>query len=426
MLRMTWNATRTLCIDGFGPLPVVRPTSIAEVQEIVRHASARGEAIYPVGGGTLLNLGWTPTRSGVVVDLTALDQIVDYPARDMTITVHTGISIEKLQATLAREKQRLPVDVPLPQRSTLGGAMAANVSGPRRFGFGTLRDYVIGISVINDRGEVVKAGGRVVKNVAGYDLCKLYVGSLGTLGIIVQTTLKVRPLPEASALAAVPVAWDRCSELLDRLNRSRTRPCAVELLSPPAAQSLVGSQGNTWLVLVGYEDNRSAVDWQLDQMKRELADLGPGVEATWRNEEAAPLWSRLADWPLTKDATIVFKASVLPSQVASLCQVASEAVSEVELLAHAGNGIVLGRIPDGSVSLASELLSRLRQEAQACRGSVVLVRCLPELKPQLDVWGTPQESWSLMAAVKAQLDPADVFNPGRYVVRPPGSLPSPR
>ncbi len=132
--------------------------------------------------------------------------MIDYPARDMTVTVQAGITLAALQKLLATEKQRLPVDVPRADRATLGGVLAANVSGPRRFGFGTLRDYVIGITTINDEGQETKAGGRVVKNVAGYDLCKLHIGALGTLGIISQVTLKVRPMPEATTLLRL-AAW---------------------------------------------------------------------------------------------------------------------------------------------------------------------------------------------------------------------------
>src|SRR5262245_21138531 len=132
----------------------------------------------------MLHLGLPPVKPGYAVDLRGLDQVIDYPARDMTITVRAGITIAKLQEILAKENQRLPVDIPDSEIATLGGAIAVNASGPRRYGFGTLRDYLIGISFTDDGGKEAKAGGRVVKNVAGYDLCKLHIGALGTLGIV--------------------------------------------------------------------------------------------------------------------------------------------------------------------------------------------------------------------------------------------------
>jgi glycolate oxidase FAD binding subunit len=141
----------------------------------------------------------------------------------MTVTVQAGITLDRLQELLRAEGQRLPVDVSHAECATLGGALAVNVSGPRRLGFGTLRDYVIGISVVNDEGVEVKAGGRVVKNVAGYDLCKLYIGSLGTLGLISQVTLKLRPLPEEQALVSIACSADGVATLLDLLHRSHTQ-----------------------------------------------------------------------------------------------------------------------------------------------------------------------------------------------------------
>ncbi len=190
-------------IDGFGPMPIVRPDSVAAVGETIRQARADRSALYPIGGRTMLDLGVPPTARGNAVDLRSIARIIDFPARDMTITVEAGICLAPLQDLLAKENLRLPVDVPRPETATLGGSVAANVSGSRRYGFGTLRDYVIGISAVNDLGEEFKAGGRVVKNVAGYDLCKLLVGSFGTLGIITQLTLKLRLRPEEQALVVL-------------------------------------------------------------------------------------------------------------------------------------------------------------------------------------------------------------------------------
>ena len=230
--------TDPLTIDGFGPLPVHRPASAAELGDLVREAAATGEGVYPVGGGTVLDLGLPPIKPGVVVDTRGLDQVIDYPARDMTITV------------AGRDHRRQAASRPSPRRAsgcrwtcrtrtpaTLGGALAANVSGPRRLGCGTLRDYVIGISFVTDEGHEVKAGGRVVKNVAGYDLMKLHIGALGTLGVITQVTLKVTPRPEEQALVAFGLNAASVGPTLDRLHASASRPVAVELLNAAAASA---------------------------------------------------------------------------------------------------------------------------------------------------------------------------------------------
>src|SRR3954454_14472916 len=210
-------------------MPVERPASAADLADIVRRGGpacrspADGTAVYPVGGGTMLDYGLPPARPGVAVDLRSLDKVVDFPARDMTITVEAGITIARLDEITRAEGLHLPIDVPDPERATLGGAIACNVSGPRRYGYGTLRDYILGITTVNDRGELVSAGGRVVKNVAGYDLMKLHTGALGTLGVITQVTLKLRPVPEERALL-VGSNSDvvRFGPVLDRLSQTQT------------------------------------------------------------------------------------------------------------------------------------------------------------------------------------------------------------
>ena len=170
---------------------------------------------------------------------------------------------------LASENQRLAVDIARADQVTLGGALAANVSGPRRYGCGTLRDYLIGVSFVNDEGNEIKSGGRVVKNVAGYDMCKLLVGSLGTLGIITQATLKLRPHAEAQALVRLDVALEKVDELLELVHRSQTRPVCVDLLNPAAATaSGLEWARNGWLLVVGFEDNEQAVAWQVHNAQR--------------------------------------------------------------------------------------------------------------------------------------------------------------
>src|SRR5205807_8701263 len=195
------------------------------------------------------------------------------------------------------ENQRRPVDVPAPGRATLGGALAANASGPRRYGFGTLRDYVIGISTVNDEGHEVKAGGRVVKNVAGYDLCKLHIGSLGTLGVITKVTLKLKPRPQAQALVAVACRQEALERLLDQVHRSRTRPVCIEALNQPFAAALNQRLANAlpdcpWVLIAGYEDNMEAVHWQVEQLLEELA-AAQCYKMT--DETAAGVWKEMTE-----------------------------------------------------------------------------------------------------------------------------------
>lgn len=415
---MTESAT--CLIDGFGPLPVERPASVEVVCALVRQAADDGTALYPLGGRTMLGLGHSPTRPGIGVDLSGLTQVIDYPARDMTVTVQAGITVAALQALLGRENQRLPIDVAHADRATLGGIIAANASGPRRYGFGTLRDYVIGISVVNDEGHEVKAGGRVVKNVAGYDLCKLYVGSLGTLGVITQVTLKLRPLPEEQALVVLRCEPERVAGLLDVLHGSRTRPVCLDLLNR-AAVRYINRQGRTalpdapWVVVVGYEDNRVAVSWQVQQLLKELpGDARPRLE-TRVGVATAPLWRTLAEWPAGAQDGLAFKANLLPRGTADFCTRVDALADGPALHAQAGNGIVWGHVAEvGTPGRAAALLTQLLEWAGP-EGNVIVRHCPPAWKASLPVWGRPRADAWLMRTVKQHLDPRGLFNPGRFV-----------
>src|SRR5262249_4140387 len=228
--------------------------------------------LYPIGGRTALDVGLPPIKPGIAVETTALNEVIDYPARDMTVTVRAGITLAKLQETLAAENQWLPLDLPQPRSTTLGGAVALNQSGPHRHGYGTLRDYVIGISFVTDEGVEVKAGGRVVKNVAGYDLMKLQIGALGTLGIVTQLTLKVKPKPESSVAVAFGCDSAALAGVLDSLAVSKARPVAVELLNAEArrAAHVLPSLAAEWVVVVGFEEKAAAVRWQVSTLLDEL------------------------------------------------------------------------------------------------------------------------------------------------------------
>jgi len=406
-------------IDGFGPMPVVRPDTVSALGAVVREALAEETALYPVGGRTMLHLGMPPTRKGRAVDMRGLARVIDFPARDMTITVEAGITMAQLQDIVAKENLRLPLDVPRGEQATLGGTLAVNTSGSRRYGFGTLRDYVIGISAVNDAGNEFKAGGRVVKNVAGYDLCKLLVGSLGTLAIITQVTLKLRPRLEEQALVTVTCAPSALETTLEQLHTSRTRPTCLDLLNRPAAQEVFGQAqlpvpDGAWALIIGYEGNADAVEWQIQQLVREIGS-GGSLEARV-GFTAAPLWQALAEWNLLPGSNLTFKATMLPSALARFCQADGNLTEKYGLRAHAGNGIVHGHVgAELSLEQASSFLFAWREEARRGKGGVIVEQCPPAWKNTLSVWGPPPTSAWLMHEIKNKFDPRRVFNPGRFV-----------
>ncbi len=405
--------TDSVSIDGFGPLPVRAPETVAELGDLVRAQVAAGHAVYPVGGGTKLHLGLVPTKPGVAVSTSKLNRVIDYPARDMTVTAQAGVRIADLQATLAAEGQWLPVDVPHPDRATLGGAVAANSSGPRRFAQGTLRDYVIGVGFVSDEGVEVKGGGRVVKNVAGYDLMKLHAGALGTLGVLTHLTLKVKPRPEASALVAFGVGAAAVGPTLDRLHASKSRPVAVELLNRAAAvlSGLPLPDADPWVIVCGFEEKAVTVDWQVTELTAELA-AAPVRGLTVSHLPAG--WAALTHLQTAGDDGVSLKANVLPSAVAAFVSAAVAAHADAAVHAHAGNGIVFVHLPaEGTPDRAANAIAALSKLTATGNANLIVTRCPPAWKGSLPVWGRDAGDRSVMRTVKRTLDPTDAFNPGR-------------
>jgi len=394
-----------------------QPESSQALCDTVREQVALGQAIYPQGGKTALDYGGPPGRPGVAISTTAISRLIDYPYADMTITVEAGMRLATLEGILARQQQRLLVEAPFADRATIGGIYATNTSGPRRFAAGRPRDQIIGVSFVTSEGVIVKGGGRVVKNVAGYDLPKLLTGSLGTLGIITQLTLKVRPKPERSA-----IAWARfdqsqaATEALERLNVSETRPIAIELLNEPAAQAIGGSQGlpaARFVLAVGYEESAPTVAWQLDRLKNELKN----ADLTIVDENLTDrLWSSLIDFQALAIGPLSFVANLRPSSVVS--SLASLDPSAWSAQAHAGSGIVHAHaLGDQTLEQALGEIGKLRRAATADGGNLILSRCPTDWKAPLKVWGEPRPDWAISERVNAALDPHRAMNPGRFVGR---------
>ncbi|MEX2138458.1 MAG: FAD-binding oxidoreductase [Pirellulales bacterium] len=444
-------------VDDLLPVKTIHaPTDPAAVVDIVRDCIASRTPIYPIGGGAALDFGLPAKTPGVGLSLAGLSRVIDYPARDMTVTVEAGIRINDLQKLLAIERQRLPIDAPQADQATLGGIIATNTSGPRRYANGTLRDYAIGISAVDGHGTTFKAGGRVVKNVAGYDFCKLLTGSLGTLAVITQVTLKVKPIPERSAVVVTPFRdVNHAESLLNTVSQSRTAPAAIELLVGPAWKNdpalgdlLPGQRG---FIAVGLEGTEPEVRWMIATLIEELSSVGnarslPAVAGgvpeapsdvatstrpTERHRgrslqsdarevataETDALWQRLTEFPATGDAPLTLKVSVPPSYVIAMVELILAADPNCSIQSHAGNGIIVARFAEfSSTAFSKVLIGGLQPAAQRYAGSVTVLRAAnpAELTHQA-AWGNLGDSAMLMEAVKRQFDPHGLFNPGRFV-----------
>ena len=410
---LQWPAGPDLIPVGDGRFATVveRPESVDALRAVVARCAAEGLAVYPQGGKTALDYGGTPRRPGAAVDTTALARVIDYPAADMTITVESGITLAALQAILSREGQRLTLDAPFPDRATLGGIFATNTSGPRRLGSGRPRDLILGVSFATADGKEVKGGGRVVKNVAGYDFPKLLTGSMGSLGIITQMTLKVRPKPEASALVFVPFATaDEVDEAARSLHASGTRPMAFDVLNQTGMIAVHDAMACPWTLVVGFEDNTSAVTWQVDRIASELGRVVADL-VVLQGHDSADGWRNLAQYPsLSRFGPVSFTANLPISATIRLFGRLDPARWALQI--HAGSGVVHGHAV-GEVSQAE--IEKLRGEVEQLRGHMILTRCPTAWKASLNVWGTPRGDWPLMERIKHAFDPAGVMNPGRFV-----------
>ena len=403
-------------IDGVRPERVVRPTSAPQVCRIMAAAHARGLAVVPVGFGAHLGLGAAPRRPFLALSLASLDALVDHQPANMTLTAQAGMSVTAVHAAAAASGQWLPVDPPLPAATSVGGLIGANLSGPSRFSQGTVRDLLIGVAVVTADGSVAKSGGRVVKNVAGYDLGKLYCGSLGTLGVIVEATFKLRTSPEARAAVRVTCGDVAGAQaLLERILKAPLEPSCIELATRLPAD------GSGCVVVVGLAG-------ATEDVAHQSVALGALVEAGERLErleegEADAVLVELRDSRAVGEGFLRLKVSVLPTRVAAFIAALGDESRNAGLAmavqAHAGNGIIHVRVerPDdsGLQGSASAVVDRLRREAARLGGTLVVEQAAPEIKPDLDLWGGGIEALPLMRRIKQTLDPKSILSPGRFV-----------
>ncbi len=400
------------------------PADQAGVAEVVRGACETGTPVYPIGGGTRIDYGVRPTRPGLGLALGGMNRVVDHPARDLTVTVEAGVTLAQLAEHLASERQRLPVDVPGADRATVGGAVATDPYGPRRYRWGTLRDYVIGVEAVDGRGTPFSAGGRVVKNAAGYNLCRLMTGSLGTLGVLTQVTFMVKPIPETSALLACDVPdLDDAEKLLAELVKTQTVPAAIELLAGPAWQDDPAlareSETGAARIVVGFEGTSAEVDWMMGQLEQEWRGSSGASATVARGDDCTRVWNRLTEFPAEppqdERPRVVIQINVLPSATVEIIRLLLRLAPGCSIQAHAGDGVVKARLEQEPTELPALLSERLRPAAEKAGGSLVVWSC-PDGVPltQNDVWGPAADGAAVMQAIKLGFDPKGILNPDRF------------
>jgi len=393
-----------------------RPSTLAEATEALQRADRDRERILFLGGGTELTLGAPPDGVEVLLSTERLERIVEYAPLDQIVAVEAGVRLASLQDVLARSGQMLALDSPWAGRATLGGLVATNAFGPRRTRYGSIRDLIIGISMVRADGTEARAGGKVVKNVAGFDLPKLMVGSLGTLGFISTVTFRLHPRPETERTVLFPdLDADAVRQVALALRQAQLEPGAVAALVHEGGDDLGVRFDGRFELGVRFEGFEAGVR----QQAMKLLDLATGQR--WRAESigaetARAFWARHDD---ARESSAGFRAK-LAAQPMDLERVANAAIGSLFAALEVPRCVcypTLGlAFVAGEVRIAGQVAAAVSAAREAVpEGSVVIHAAPPEVRAAVDVWGPPPAALPLMRAVKQRLDPARRLAPGRFV-----------
>ena len=412
--------------DGYVPKAVVLPASVQEMQDVLQFAVKQGVSVIPAGAGTKLGIGNLPEKVDVVLATTSLNSVVEYEPADLTVTVEAGIRLGDLQTELAKHRQYLALNPPYADRCTIGGIVATNASGSFRLRHGTARNQVLGLRVVRADGTVVKSGGKVVKNVAGYDLNKLYIGAFGTLGIITEVTLKLSPIPMRQAILTAD--FQNVQEATDTglsIVGSQTLPMFVNLFvnsDPARGGTEAPTDENKTLLVVGFGGDPETVAWQLTQCQGIMEQNGAIGVTIAEGESLQHLHGAVQEFSEDNKNTeiIVAKLNLKRTDVAEFAAqiVKANWACDVQMMALLGSGVLYVTLPvtsDTDYQSLANALTQLRQTAMSRQGNLIIEVAPPELKRHIDVWGSVEGTLSLMKQIKAKFDPAGLLNPGRFV-----------
>jgi glycolate oxidase FAD binding subunit len=426
------EVTARFAVDGVKPGLTVRPGTQNEVSKVAATCSAAGATMIPWGGGTAMGLGNRPSSADAVVQLDRLDRIVEFDAANLCVTVEAGMRLGALRETVAEKKELLPIDPPADSKVTMGGLVATNQSGPGRLLYGTVRDWLLGMRVVLPDGQRIRCGGRVIKNVSGYDMNKLFIRSLGTLGILTEVTVKLLPLPvKRTAMVSLFPELSQATAAVGKVLESFLLPEALDVLNPEAMTLLAPSleltaPAGSWGLAVSLAGSRETVDRQ----ERDFAALfrdGGGVVTPLQDGRTVPAWDAIRNvfdlLPAPPAQRVLCKIAVSISRTGEMLAAAGALGERLGLsatvVAHAGSGVVWAAFPLGRTAppeaLLAEALEGLRAKAVATGGSLVLQAAPANLKARMDAWGKPGEGFDVMRRLKAEFDPRGLCNPGRFV-----------
>ena len=424
---LTGGETSGYAVDGKVPGVVARPTSPQGISDAMSVASEHGLSVSPLGGRTRTGLGNVPESLDLVIDMTGFDQVLAHNAADLTATVEAGIRVSRLQEVLAEHGQFLAIDPPLPDRATIGGSLAVGWSGPATWQNWSPRDIVIGMRTVQADGTVTKSGGQVVKNVSGYDMARMHIGALGTLGIIAEVSFKLTPLPARQATVLASFDSDgSCFEAALAIFGSSLVPLAITTLHGQegrAGEGGIGEGRPSLAVRVG--GRTKSVERQTDEVASIFRRFGANHIAVVDGDDAARMWRRMGDFGWAEETTPVagIRASVLPTDVPGALESLPDMENSSGLKWRATTQTSQGVIDihwygaEGE-SLSEHVGTAISKTAQAVRrvgGTAVVTHAPTRIKESLDVWGESTSAIDTMRNLKQQYDPNRLLNPGRFM-----------
>lgn len=386
------------------PMPPALPTSAAELAELVTIANKTRSPLAIAGNSSKLDWGGIIIGAKSLVSTQKLDRLIAHAVGDLTITVEAGMKFAKLEEILAIAGQFLPLDPAYPDRATIGGMIATADTGSLRHRYGGVRDLLLGITFVRADGKIAKAGGRVVKNVAGYDMMKLFTGSYGTLGILTEVTLRVYPVPTTEGTVILTGAIDKLANVAKILLASTLTPIAADVVSTAFSQHLEIS--NTPSLVVKF----ATIPESIAQQSAQLLEIAKGLGlkgGIWQGAQAAQLWSSIQ--------TGIWGDRPIGCKLGVRLTAAVETIDMLDLLTdNTAKGVIHLNSGIGAIAITdSEHITPLRTHCEAAGGFLSVLQAPVDVKQQIDVWGYRGNAVPLMRQIKQQFDPFDILNPGR-------------
>ena len=422
-------------LDGKKPKVIVSPKTIQEVSKVVAQANQQRLTIVPRGNGTKMGMGGIPKKIDIILSTSRLNRIMDSDCENLTLSAESGMTLNEVQKSLTKVGKGyfLPLDPPFTEKATLGGIVATNSSGPKRLLYGTARDMIIGTKAVFPNGDIVVSGGKTVKNVSGYDMCKLLIGSYGTLGILCEMTFKLLPLPEKEATLLLSFArLGEADGFAREVRSSQLIPSSIETLNALAVQKMRYSMSmppnGNYLVAIGLEGVAESIDRQIAEMSEKGRKHGFLEAVTLDSEKHQAFWVSIRDFSqgLTENYPnlISLKSNFLISKsdemLGSYEMIARELGIECAFICHSGNGILYSYILPGKkfrskIESFIELIGKMTAEAAKNEGNLIIESSPLLIKKKVEVWGQSRSDYQVVRRLKEQIDPAGILNRGRFV-----------